>query len=110
MDDDEELDSSEELTPVYSVDDETRDLIEAALNCMISLSEAQINPEAAEGILTIADSLAVRFGIARIEVEQEVHSTEEGDELIYRPRDSIFKSRLLDDDEEDTTATDEPST
>lgn len=97
--DDDELDSTEHAVPVYSVDEETRDLIEAALNCLISLSEAQINEESAEGILGIADSLAVRFGIARIEVEQELHVTEDGDEVIYRPKDSIFKSRLLDDEE-----------
>jgi hypothetical protein len=42
----------------------------------------------------------VRFGISRIEVEQELHTTEDGDEVIYRPKDSIFKSKLLDDDEE----------
>jgi hypothetical protein len=98
--DDDEFEGTEESVPVYNVDEQTRDLIEAALNCMISLSEAQINEESAEGILGIADSLAVRFGIARIEVEQEVHTTDEGSELIYRPKDSIFKSRLLDDDDD----------
>ena len=97
-DDDDEV-GSEEIVPVYNVDEQTRDLIEAALNCMISLSEAQINEESAEGILGIADSLAVRFGIARIEVESEVHTTDDGDEVIYKPKDSIFKSKLLDDEE-----------
>ena len=98
-DDDDEV-GSEEIVPVYNVDEQTRDLIEAALNCMISLSEAQISEESAEGILGIADSLAVRFGIARIEVEQELHVTDDGDgEVIYKPKDSIFKSKLLDDEE-----------
>jgi hypothetical protein len=98
--DDDEVEGIEESVPMYMVDEETRDLIEAALNCMISLSEAQVNPDSAEGILGIADSLAIRFGISRIEVEQELHTTEDGDEVIYRPKDSIFKSKLLDDDEE----------
>jgi hypothetical protein len=98
--DDDEFEGTDEVVPVYNVDEQTRDLIEAALNCLISLSEAQIAEESAEGILGIADSLAVRFGISRIEVEQELHTTEDGDEVIYRPRDSIFKSKLLDDDEE----------
>ena len=97
--DDDEFEGTEAV-PVYNVDEQTRDLIEAALNCLISLSEAQISEESSEGILGIADSLAVRFGISRIEVEQEVHTTDEGSELIYRPKDSIFKSKLLDDDEE----------
>jgi hypothetical protein len=98
--DDDEVEGIEESVPVYMVDDDTRDLIEAALNCMISLSEAQVNPDSAEGILGIADSLAIRFGISRIEVEQEVHTEDGVDEVIYKPKDSIFKSRLLDDDEE----------
>jgi hypothetical protein len=97
--DDEELEGTEQF-PVYLVDEETRDLIEAALNCMVSLSEAQISEESAQGILGIADSLAIRFGINRIEVEQEVHSEDGVDEVIYKPKNSIFKSKLLDDDEE----------
>lgn len=97
-DDDDEL-GAEEIVPVYNVDEQTRDLIEAALNCMISLSEAQISEESAEGILGIADSLAVRFGIARIEVDAEVHTEDGVDEVIYKPKDSIFKSKLLDDEE-----------
>lgn len=97
-DDDDEV-GSEEIVPVYNVDEQTRDLIEAALNCMISLSEAQISEESAEGILGIADSLAIRFGISRIEVESEVHTEDGVDEVIYKPKDSIFKSKLLDDEE-----------
>ena len=96
--DDDEV-GAEEIVPVYNVDEETRDLIEAALNCMISLSEAQVNPDSAEGILSIADSLAIRFGISRIEVESEVHTEDGVDEVIYKPKDSIFKSKLLDDEE-----------
>ena len=103
--DDDEVEGTEESVPVYMVDEETRDLIEAALNCMISLSEAQVNEESAEGILSIADSLAVRFGISRIEVESEVHTEDGVDEVIYKPRDSIFKSRLLDDDEDSEAKT-----
>lgn len=103
MDDreDDEVEGSEEF-PVYTnIDEETRSLLEAALNCLVSLSSAQITEEAEQGILGIADSLALRFAISRIEVEEEVHRTDEGDEVIYRPKDSIFKSKLLDDEEDD---------
>jgi hypothetical protein len=88
--------------PIYDVDEETRALLEAALNCLISLSEAQIDENSAEGLLGLADSIAVRFAINRIEVEQEVHSEDGVDEVIYKPKNSIFKSKLLDDDEEGT--------
>lgn len=104
MDDreDDELEGSEEEFPVYEVDEETRALLEAALNCLVSLSQAQITEESQQGILAIADSIALRFDISRIEVEEEVHRTEEGDEVIYRPKDSIFRSKLLDDEEDDS--------
>lgn len=100
--DDDEVEGAEDF-PVYTnIDEETRAILEAALNCLVSLSQAQVSEESEQGILSIADSLAVRFGISRIEVEQEIHPTDDGDEeVIYRPKDSIFKSKLLDDDEEE---------
>lgn len=98
---DDELDSDEEEFPVYEVDDDTRALLEAALNCLVNLSQAQVSEESQQAILGIADSLALRFDISRLEVEEEIHSTDEGEEVIYRPKNSIFKSRLLDDDEDD---------
>lgn len=101
--DDDEFEGAE--LPVYTVDEETRSLIEAALNCMVSLSEAQISEEAAQSILALADDLAIRFDINRIEVEQEVHTTDGVDEVIFRPKNSIFKSKLLDDDEDSEAKT-----
>ena len=97
--DDDEFEGTDDVVPVYAVDEETIGLIEAVLNCMVSLSEAQISEDAAQSILALADDLALRFNINRIEVEQEVHTADGVDEVIYRPRDSIFKSKLLDDDE-----------
>ena len=97
--DDDEFEGTDDVVPVYVVDEETIGLIEAVLNCMVSLSEAQISEDAAQSILALADDLALRFNINRIEVEQEVHTADGVDEVIYRPRDSIFKSKLLDDDE-----------
>ena len=97
--DDDEFEGTDDVVPVYVVDEETIGLIEAVLNCMVSLSEAQISEDAAQSILALADDLALRFNINRIEVEQEVHTADGVDEVIYRPRDSIFKSKLLDDDD-----------
>ena len=104
--DDDEVEGAEDF-PIYTnIDEETRALLEAALNCLVSLSQAQVSEESEQSILAIADSIAVRFAITRIEVEQEIHPTDDGDEeVIYRPKDSIFKSRLLDDDEDTDNTT-----
>jgi len=85
MDDNEERETNE--IPLYSnIDADTLSLLEVALNCMISLSEAQIEEPARENLLTIADEIALRFGINKMEVEELLH----GDEVIYKPRGGIF--------------------
>ena len=77
--------------PNYDLDSETLTLIEVALNCLVQLSEAQLDEEAAQNLLAIADELAVRFNISRSEIEETLH----GDEVIYKPKGGLFK------DEED---------
>jgi hypothetical protein len=83
--------NNEAATPIYNLDEDTQNLIEVALNCMVQLSEAQIEETAKENLLIICDEIALRFGIARMEVVEELH----GDEVIYKPRGGIFN----DDDE-----------
>lgn len=83
--DDDEREINE--TPVYAnIDADTLNLLEVALNCMVQLSDAQIEEPAKENLLVIADEIALRFGIARMEVEEQLH----GDEVIYKPRGGIF--------------------
>jgi hypothetical protein len=72
--------------PIYELDADTKNLVEVALNCIISLSEAQIEPDSKENLLIIADEIALRFGIPKMEIEEQLH----GDEVIYRPRGGIF--------------------
>jgi hypothetical protein len=86
---DDEFDGEEEFD-VYEVDDETRNLIEAACNCMVSLAEAQIDPEAAANLMAMADALADRFAINAIELEQHHHSTDDGEETILAPKGGLF--------------------
>jgi hypothetical protein len=96
-DDDENEVGSEEEFPVYIVDDATQELLETALNCMITLSDAQIDPAAGDALAAIADSLAERFAINRFEVEETVHTHEDGEEeVIYKPKGGI----MPDNDEE----------
>jgi hypothetical protein len=90
-------DSSPEEFPVYIVDDATQDLLETALNCMITLSDAQIDPSAGDALAAIADSLAERFAINRFEVEETIHTDDNGEEeVIYKPKGGI----MPDNDEE----------
>lgn len=77
---------STEPKPTYTVDEQTQSLIEVALNCLVQLSEAQIEQNAADNILTIAEELAERFSIPRTEIIEELH---EG-ETIYKPKGGIF--------------------
>lgn len=99
--DNDELEDSEHELPEYEVDAETRSLIEVALNCLVSLSEAQINEEAAESLVAIADNLAARFGIGRL--DSEVHTTDDGtEEIIFKPQKGLFSTDLEDDTDQDT--------
>ena len=82
-------------TPNYELDDETLSLIEVALNCLVQLSEAQIEDSAAENLVLIADEIAARFNITRTDLVEEQH----GDEIIYKPRGGIFNDE--EDEEED---------
>jgi len=70
----------------YTVDEDTQNLIEIALNCLVQLSEAQLDEAAAANLITIADALAERFNITRTDLEEQHH----GDEIIYKPRGGVF--------------------
>jgi hypothetical protein len=84
---------------VYILDAETQELIETALNCIVSLSDAQIDPNSGEALMAIADALAERFGIPRIDVVETVHTDDNGDEeIIFSPKSG---SILPDTDEEE---------
>lgn len=98
--DDDALEGEEEFE-IYDVDEETRSLIETALNCMVTLAEAQITEESKLGLLAITEALAQRFAINAVELVEEIHSTEEGEEIIYKPKGGIFQ----DTDEADTPKT-----
>jgi len=71
--------------PPYIVDDATIELLEVALNCMVQLGEAQLDEEARDNLLVIAEELAKRFNISYIDVEE----TDQG-EVIYKPKGGIF--------------------
>ena len=53
----------------YEITDHEREMLEAALNCMVLVAEAQLDDAGAEALYTIADSLADTFGIERVDTE-----------------------------------------
>ena len=96
-------DSSQEETPVYIVDDATEELLMTALNCMVTLADAQIDPISGEALIAIADEIAERFAIDRFEVEETVHTDDNGDEeIIYSPKGGSIMPDLDDDDDDET--------
>ena len=91
--DKDEIPLDPEEVPIYDVDDATLELIEVALNCMVTLSESQLYEDARLNLVTIADEIALRFGISVGVIET---TTDDG-ETILRPRGGIFN----DEDDED---------
>lgn len=94
-DENDDIENNEDEFPIYDVDDDTLDLIEVCVNILHNAAIMQVNEEARQNLHIIADSLAQRFALDSIEVEEQVHETEEGQELIYKPKGGIF-------DEEDS--------
>lgn len=85
------MDDINKPIPVYSVDEDTLELLEAALNCLVTLSESQLDETAAMGLIGIADALADRFNINRHELEETTFRTDDGDEeIIYKPRGGVM--------------------
>jgi hypothetical protein len=62
------LSNNQDNTPTYDIDEETRELIEAALNMVAQTATLQLNEEAATGLLDICDAIAERFGIDSHEI------------------------------------------
>ena len=79
----------------YVLDDETQKLIEIALNCMVSLADAQMLEQAREDLLVFADELARVFNVPHIDVVESHH----GDEIIYKPKGGIFDDEPDDEQE-----------
>lgn len=81
---------NEDDLPLYEVDDETRDLIQVVCGLVSNLAAVQLDEQARENLLTIADGLAERFAIDSIELEEQIHVGEDGEEIIYKPKGGIF--------------------
>ena len=74
-------------SPQYELDDETQSLVEVALNCLMTLADAQLDEDARLNLVTIGDALADAFGIVQLELEQD---TTDSGEVIYKPKGGIF--------------------
>ena len=78
------MSDQQDNTPVYDVDEQTRELLEAALNMVAQTATLQINEDSALGLLEICDELAERFGIEsnEITVKDETPNYDKGDSSI----------------------------
>ena len=109
------LSDKQDNTPEYEVDQETRELLEAALNMVAQTATLQINEDSALGLLEICDELADRFGIEshEITVKDTTPDYDKGDSSItvYRTarKDSNGKPkfRVIDGDKLNKDAPDD---
>jgi|TARA_B110000977_G_scaffold15274_1_gene18791 hypothetical protein len=102
MNEDEQNAADTEQSPVYILDDDTTYLIESALNCMITLADAQVDEASKDNLELIADEIANRFGINSYKVVETVHTSDDGEEeVIYSPLDGLGLGDDTEDPEED---------
>ena len=110
------LSNTTEKPPYYDIDDETRELLEAALNMVAQTATLQIHEDSALGLLEICDSIAERFGIDshEIAVKDQTPNYEGGDSSItvFRtPRSSNShnkpKFKVIDGDKLNRTTPDD---
>lgn len=94
-------DELEEFEGNYVVDDDTLDLLSSAVGCITLLASAQLESQARENLIIIAEELSERFMLNSVDilVEEQVHSTEDGEELIYKPRGGVFGDEPIEDDD-----------
>lgn len=105
-------------TPVYDVDDETRELLEACLNMIAQASSMQVTEEGAEGLIAIADALAERFQIDShdIQIRDEKATNQDGEPQIITVYSSERKTRakpklrVIDGDKIDDSPPDDDDT
>ena len=91
---------------VYTnIDPDTLALIEVALNCMNTLADTQMLEQARDDLITIADELGFRFGIAALELEDTGELDADG-EKIYKPLGGVFNDEEIDDADDLPTASD----
>jgi hypothetical protein len=92
--DEEELppeNDDDEFEGVYIVDDETMDLLQTVISVTRMAASVQVNEDARENLDIIASALAERFGIEdSMIVEEQIHTTDEGEEIIYKPKGGVF--------------------
>lgn len=72
----------------YDVDEDTHNLLLVVRGMITMLSNTQVDEQARDNCMIIADTLAERFLLEAddIEVEEIIH----GDEILYKPRGGVM--------------------
>lgn len=80
--------------PKYTVDEETRELLEAVLNMVAQTSTLQITEEGAEGLINLCDALAERFGIEGRDITIPEDTNPEGEPRVVTVYETKPKPQL----------------
>ena len=107
------MSKDDEDAPRYRVDEETRQLIEAAINMVSQTATLQLDDSAADGLVGLCDEIAHRFYIEAEVLDVVETGSSVTDETptitVYRsrPPESRPKFRVIDGDLSDEPPTDD---
>lgn len=105
-DNDDDFEDDSEFEGVYVIDEETADLLAAAIGVLHMAASIQMGDEHSENIRLIAQEIQERFAIERdsMTVEEHVISDPETgeEEILYRPKGGVFGDESENDEPEET--------
>jgi hypothetical protein len=98
-----------EQSMMYETDEDTLHLLEVALNCMVTVAEAQMSEENAEAMMLLADELADRFGIEKVDTEVLEGQDEDGNDITIIREVKASKGPVFKISDAGSTTPDSPS-
>ena len=114
MNQDDELDAQasndddydgDEFEGVYVIDDETADLLASAIGIVQMTAGMQLDEEARENLLIVAEEIQTRFAIEQSSMVVEEHvivNPETGEEeVLYKPKGGVFGDEPLEEPQDD---------
>ena len=101
----------DEFEGVYVIDDETADLLASAIGIVQMTAGMQLDEDARENLLVIADAIQERFAIEQSSMVVEEHVIVNPDtgeeEVLYKPKGGVFGDEPLEDPQDDDEQADD---
>ena len=95
----------DEFEGVYVIDDETADLLASAIGIVQMTAGMQLDEDARENLLVIADAIQERFAIEQSSMVVEEHVIVNPDtgeeEVLYKPKGGVFGDEPLEEPQDD---------